>query len=1017
MTKRNKILLTLIIVALACLSFGLGIVSVYASEPTFSEVTYESSYVIGDEFKVKAAKFTHNGKEYDAEGIVNYPSGKRISSNSVLLTESGLHYIDYVAKINDNLVSKKFYFTVLDSVYAIDGTGSIEFGKNEYFSDIGDVDGLNVALGKESTFKFNKIIDVSNLTRYDTVMQWYNTPKIVGSYEVRKVNFRLTDVYDSENWVEMQFKYSPDNGFSTTYIVANANGQLPSGLHYRDKGPSATSYEYNGYHYTLYQNNRHYGYNAEISFNGQLLSWKKDFSENCMRFAIDYEQKALYCTPAYGNNRDKCVVIDLDDERFFGDNLWNGFTTGEVLLSLNAEQYSTSQYNFFITEIYGHDVKDLYSANQIAPSITVDTLDFDENDLPDAVVGKEYKLFDAVANDESEGEIPYKTVVYYNYNNSSRAQINVKDGKFIPTREGEYTLIYSAKDSFGNSCEKLLTVNAVKKDKIIYTLNEHQKTFEVGEFVSVAEVDFGNAGKNYTLKISAKLENSDIEYSIDANSLSFRPLYAGKYVVTYDYSDYCFSDSFSYEITVNSTDTVKFVREPVFPRYIIKGCRYVFDAGEAYSFANGTEKVPVEIYVRGENIEKTKLFKNAYAVKNDVDTIELIYVAGNTEVSYFLPVVDVGYGKVGELNIPEYLQGDAFNYEASRFGTTYTTDETKSLDGKAKLSLVNKAYLINDFQITLTGVTGKANFDKLKISFTSLQNSSSVINFVYEKQADLSSIVTVSKGDYTVSAPSTSAFSSGDETGFSIVYANKEFIIGNSSLRIPYSTLFNNFGDYFYIDIELEGVYGESAIFVKKLVNQVINNSRYDTVKPTLIYGDFANSYVYGDTVHFGTMSCYDFIDINSKVSFFASVNGEHVTAKDGTLLNGIENSVDKEYDYVWDSYSDLYVKITAEDYSSNAAYDEPVLVMVDVVKPKITLEKAQIQCTINDNVSVAKYTVTDDRDGVTCVTILICPSGKTEVIKGEKFRATEWGTYTITYMATDAAGNVDFVSYNVICK
>ncbi|MBQ9756197.1 MAG: hypothetical protein IJV99_01195 [Clostridia bacterium] len=1027
---KKKLILICLTVLLVVSLMGFGISSVSANQAVLSEVTYQRTYKLGDEFQIQSAKFTYQSKEYDAEGVICYPSGKRVSKDSVLLTEAGKHSIEYLANADGKLLKKTVEFVVLDNVYSIDGVGEMSYGENEYFSEYDGINGLNVSLGKESTFKYNKVIDVSKLTRTDSVMEWYCTPQITGSYDVKTVYFRLTDVYDPENYVQMRYTYHTDSGYAASYVNVNANGQLPTGLHYRSKGPTATTLEFNGYDYTLYKNSRHYGYYAELSFNGQTPPYSQTgFIENCMRFAIDYKEKQVYCTPAWGGNLNKCIVTDLDDARIYPDDPWQGFTTGEVVLSVWAEQYSTSNYNFFVTKIHGAEVGDLFAENTIAPNISVDTLGYAEDDLPEAIVGREYKLFNATVLDEAEGVIPHDVVVYYNYNNSSRAQLSIKDGKFTPNRPGVYTLVYTGADSFGNSCRKIIEVNAIVKEELEYTLSSHQTTAKAGSVVNVAEIDILNEGKNFNVDIKAKLNGTDVVYDVDKETLSFRPLYIGIYNIEYCYSDYSFVESVSYELKVEGDTQDKLVIQPVLPRYLIKDCEYVFDKGTAYSFKNTTQTIPTELFVEGTGIAKTKLEDFKYTVTNDVDSINLIYVAGNAEEVYTLPVVDVGYGDKLNVNLSGYLQGKAFTASSDRYGTTFSTNAVKAKDGVATLSVINLSYLIRDFQLAFTGVDGKANFSTLKVLFTSFANANDVIEFRFDKQEDLTSKLTVTRNDFKVTSSSESSFKSGDDTGFSIIYDNGDFVVGGSDIRLSYQELFQGFGDYFYIDIELSGITGESAIYVKKVVNQTISSSKYDTVKPTIISKDFKASYVYGDTVFFDVVDCYDFVDPNATVKVLVSMNGEYVQATDGTILNGVNNKSDKTYQYEWNSYDDLLVEIVATDFSGQKATENPVLVMLDVVKPVITLGKAKTSCSVGDTVNIASYTVSDDRQLNVLTVVVIAPNGETQIVTSKsyvdenykkvsknKFKASKKGVYTVAYMVNDTAGNAEFVTYTVVC-
>ena len=80
--------------------------------------------------------------------------------------------------------------------------------------------------------------------------------------------------------------------------------------------------------------------------------------------------------------------------------------------------------------------------------------------MPKAVTGKPYKLFEAAA---SVGKIKtdVKTEVFYRYGNHSKLRIEIGNGCFIPEWDGEYEIVYSARNFYKETTAETLTVTAV----------------------------------------------------------------------------------------------------------------------------------------------------------------------------------------------------------------------------------------------------------------------------------------------------------------------------------------------------------------------------------------------------------------------------------------------------------------------------------------------------------------------------------------------------------------------------
>ena len=146
-------------------------------------VEYKEVYAIGETVVIQPVQFDYQGKKYPASVLVRFPNGNSYRYDELVLTQAGEYTIEYSAVAeNGTLLKDLKAFTVLADTYSIDGNGEYTYGTNKYLED--DVQGLNVKLGRNSTFTINTPVNVSNLTRDDSILKFYATPDLQGTAEV-----------------------------------------------------------------------------------------------------------------------------------------------------------------------------------------------------------------------------------------------------------------------------------------------------------------------------------------------------------------------------------------------------------------------------------------------------------------------------------------------------------------------------------------------------------------------------------------------------------------------------------------------------------------------------------------------------------------------------------------------------------------------------------------------------------------------------------------------------------------
>lgn len=1016
---KRKILLA-ICLGLGFTAFCGGINSLSVPEVSakgeLSVVAYEDAYVLGDTLSIQEAKITYNGTEYKTQGILHFPSGKALNKETVVLTESGNYTLEYRAQADDLVLSENLTISVLDKPYTFEGNGETVYGLNEYVG--AGINGINVTASRGSTFRYNSVIDVSDNTASDTLLRLYCTPNQQGVREADRFIVRLTDIYDAENYVDFIYRAGDASGESTsyTYITANANGQLPSGVEKLNKETSY-SVKYEDEHYKLFQNDK-YGFNGMASFNGELPKYLpgRVFKNNAHELKFDYESKKIYAQRASVGTSN--FVIDLDAEEFFGKNTWNGFTTGEVILSISSVGNS-AEFNYFITEIDGEDLSVDCVKNAKEPWISIDYLGYEENNLSKAVVNHAYRLFPAVAQDDFDNKIACKTSVYFNYNNSSRSQIHIENGAFVPKRTGVYTIVYTATDSFGNKAEKLIEIEAIERENISYSFGEKETEFDIGTQIKVAGIEVENPFVGAKITKRARLVGSDTVYEISEKTDTFFPIYAGEYEIEYIYEDYVQTEIFSYTVNVKASAQPKFFGSPIVPKFFIKDCTYVLPKYNGYDFTNGTQELAADIYVKEGNNSERKLEGNIYKADGANGSVVLTYrvtnASGKDEISFEIPVVDTGYGKAGQLNLSKYLYSNQFEAQMSESDITYTTNAQSATDGSATLELINTAYL-NVFEISFGVVKNKNAFNAVKIVLTDETNKENQVKILYSKNG-AGSLIRVDYDNKTAQSACTSTFDG--MVPFSVSVKNEVLAFAGSDLSLPASDVFAKFGSKkFYVTISLENVVGESAISFTRLMNQAMKNSRNDGVSPILIYTPFEEEYLLGDTFVIDRFDYYDFVDPCPTFSYTVrDASGKFVTSIENVLMDGKQNDYRCVYTLSGADYATYTISGTLTDYAENIQKFPYTLTIKDTAVPTLKLDITKTTYKVGDTVKIATYTANDTHCETQVFIAFIDPTGHIQALTSNEFTANKKGVYTVMYRAVDTEGNVTFAEYQIKVK
>lgn len=586
-TKKNILICILSAIFCLCMIFAFGQVSsnstdVHAQELITSEEIADT-YAYGVEFNAPDGKIVYNGKEINAESVyIKFPDGTMKSGKNHLLSVIGKYTIVYTAAHEGKTLTAEKTFKVNENAYVVSSSASsVEYVQDLKTTETENDSGLKVVLAEGESFQYNDIIDISNSTTEIPLIKIYPY-----SYSILADNvaveayytiIRLTDYYNPDNYVEVSMGFYLANaalGRYHPYVVAGASGQTKSGVGPYSGTSTARRIVYiDNERYRVYYGTNDYGTEMDatpnVPVNGVDIN---NFDNYGMSVYYEAETKRIYVREKYMH-----LITDLDDAAIYDRNLFTGFTTGEVLLSVYANDYQTNTATYEIEEINGVKgaaLNNFELVDHIKPVITL------SNDADNFYIakGEEFTLFSANAKDKNlVGNV--NAYVYYEYGSSYQTSVYVKDGKFTPNRNGEYTIVYIAKDSFGNETKKTVTCTCIsaENNKLVHFNTSPVTEVRAGETTVLNDYTLTSVNTGAFVNTYAVFEGDSSEkLAIDAETRKFFPRNVGEYEIIFEYGDVIKTYTYSYKINVSTSDNV-YMDEPLLPKYLIKDAKYSFE--------------------------------------------------------------------------------------------------------------------------------------------------------------------------------------------------------------------------------------------------------------------------------------------------------------------------------------------------------------------------------------------------------------------------------------------------------
>ena len=957
---------------------------------------------------------------------LEFPDGAVKSEGEYTLDKTGEYKLSYY---NANGISATHTFVVNKKYYEVGGEASAEYV--ESLSSKEGTDGISLTLKSGESFTFNKPIDLNDYTN-EVLNVCKIFPKFRAEYDLNPtatmVTVKVVDCYDPTKFVEF-YVWCGSAGNSPYYAGAGASTQMLTGLEQNKLRPDQMTEEYDGEMYKIHRVRRYqalstYGrwlssrYDAEVAkHDGISLLWD----------LTNHQMKARNGGTTY-------LITDIDSTEIYGTNAFNFasfFTTGEVVLNVEAYNYAATSFDVEIESIFGMSGKDLLDGTVVdntAPAITVDVETTSGNEIY-LQKGKTMvlpKISNVLDYNYYGNE---KVAVYRNYGKRGEVSVKVKDGTFTPETIGNYTAVYTATDSYGNSGVFLLDMVVFDEENIIYQPAPLSKLVAAQNNV-IPYIQASGLNKEVDTEVIVTTPNG-AKCKLDYNGedgYDYLPEYAGDYTIEYLFKDNVYVEKYSYVVSCVDENAVAYKNPFKLPNYLIKGASYTIDSVAAYTAGNGglnKNVASLSVSVDGGAFQTIAAEQmQAYKVEAN-QTVQFKATYQNKDVlSKLYPVIDVGYGKkTTQKEYVKYMQGNDTSAELTEDGAKYTfDDETANLQFINTISSANfkfgfalSASAVESVTLTLRDVNAP---------------HSDYITYTYQKE-DGSNVMFIAK-QYAEGklVAEESAYTKRKEWNgtYALSYSTEGVKVDDVSVGAmqPFAK------DDALFEISIKGA-KDCALVVSQVNNQTFTTTVRES-KPQLSF-EQKNGVQEANSIY-SIAPCYASAVLNSVLLKDVKVtvttpSGDIATSVDGVRLENV--TADRIYDVKLAqigqyrvSYTVTCIGATRTDGQATLANDDYYIINVsEGIAPTVSFKDGSNEAT---TVNVAKGTTHQIKEFV--ATDNTTPSESLKVYKMildeafvieangynvDSYAFTEAGTFIVYVLVYDSLGNSAACYYKVI--
>ena len=932
-----------------------------------------------------------------------YPSGKEFVGKKALLSEEGKYSLRY-EKNGDAAI---YEFSVVNGMESLFSYGSLvtvdEQPLPAYFEgtdfDVAYENGARITVkkGVDNTVYYNGVIDLGSLGAMTNdpktaFLDMAFTPVSNTAKEISKFRIVLTDVYDESNYLNID-------------VVAGDTQYLYKHSVYV-KTAAKDMYAPLGYSGGKYVD---YGTTFRTSPYGYVEGWRP----GSLKLFFNNETLQLSGLPNGDNHAASNIFDAFGNASVVGEeNVWSGFTTGEVYLRLEFPEITAAAASFVVFSVGGNNLYTDYSKPE-ETKIAIITNDFDESsDYAIAGENNYFDVFKAVAYSDNYGIITDVSARVFFDDGVTVKEVRIDDGKFRTDKAGRYVVNYSAFAPSGRA-DKEITVtvrdNYKAGDELTYEFSDKipDEVNVDGEVTLFSGTLTGGKGK-VTVSYTVNHDGEEVETIKFGKNDGFIAKNTGVYTVTANVRD-----SFGGFLTKTKEITVAYdaaprIGEPILLERYIVGNSYVFGIPECvYEGEEGERAAVCELFINGENYTGRQ-----YAVTGDFTLVYKSTVVGDenkkSERSFDIKTVEP---KVGADFVSGYFLTEGFTVESTERYITFTADAAHKRVAMLPLTSAK------DFSLGFAP-NGKLGFGAIEfiLSDSADRGDSVSVEYRYVKRSDgvaLGVYINGEKGS-TYSAlvdpdsAETSYFYLADDG--SLTNGNNDYLgkITNYSNGKAYDGFSSG---AVFLEIRLKDTTDGSFNLVEvggQILSSLITEDRYGpaiSLKNELSMGAFVEV---GYELKFAPAAAYDFFGQTKSLKLTVTDPDDNVAYTD----NG-----DKYYTLVLNKKGVWSVTYEAEDVKGNKSYKESYVIVRDVKKPEITLKKINYAATAGKSYKLAAAQVVCGND-YTVTKYVVGPDGRKyrPDERDEVVLRTE-GNYTVYYFVYDSENNYALASYNLVVK
>lgn len=1035
MKKKTKIL-SIALCGAAIL--GCGSIAAFRSDKASAATTFvlpqeyaiDSEYSFGQQLTVPAPESvmiqTGSTQSAAVSVVLEYPDGSAKSDGIYTLDKTGTYTLTYY---NSNGVAATQSFVVNKNVYEVGADASASF--SNALLDETTKQGIDVTLTDGNSFTFNKSINLN-----DYAGQQLDVCKIFPMFrehgnanpDASTVSIKIVDLYDQTKFVEF-YVWCGEAGQGVYYMGGGTSEQVLTGLEQNRNRPHEMTEPYNGQLYKIHRPQRYqpltaWGTGMASVDNTQLLT-----KHDGLSLIWDLSNHQLLTK----TNNTLCLLTDVDSTEIYSTNAFDFdsfFTTGEVLLNVQAYNYATKSFRLGIESIFGMSGEALHDgkvSDTDAPDIFVD-IETTENNAVYLQKGTPMVLpaITKVLDPNYYGKTSVK--VYRNYGKLGQALVNVEDGVFVPELLGNYTAVYTATDAYGNEGKFIFDMIVLDKDNISYEPNPVDKLVAAkANLLPNIAVSGLNKDAATTVTVTAP-DGTKTTLDYNGSGYEFIPAYTGTYTVSYLFKDNVYEETYSYQVTCVNENSAVFQAPFHFPKAFIKGASYTVAPVTAYTAGNGAfkeNKATVSVSVDGgayQTLSDAQM--QAYAVTATKTLQFKASFNGSFVESEVYSVIDVGFGKKpSEKNYSDYMQG---NYTAATLGEnglTYT------FDGDASLQYINKISSAN-FQL-LFSVNAEAT-EEITVLLRDARNpAKNYITYTYAKAAATTVVARAKqyvngKLVFEGTVPSKHSTLS---TSFSIDFSSLGTNIDGAMLKgvQPFDE------DSALLEVYVDGMANGGEVTISRLNNQTFTTSIRES-KPQLSYrgsnGAVELNSIYEIAPCYGNSVTSSVLTKDVKITVQAP-DGSIVSSVDGVRLEGA--IANKAYNVKLTQTGQYRVTYEVSCIGASRNNGADVLTTSDYyiinvsegVAPNLSFkdgsnENTTVYITVGGTHNVKDFSVSDNVSPNEKIKVYTMILDKYFMLEEDGYNATEYvfknvGEYIVYVVAYDELGNSSAIYYNVI--